>query len=122
MHFYNTIVGVIPNEFCYLTLDTLEFQVNDDLTCYPTCLSSVTNLVSGSIASGGACAATSQDIGVCSLASSTSISTAPSYSDWSCVSDAYPSSDPCLWNGITCSVGTNTIVSIDLESLSLTGT
>lgn len=58
-----------------------------------------------------------ENMGLCSLVSSTNIGLKASYSNWTCLSDgATPSGNPCgSWNGITCN-GNENVVSIRWNS------
>ena len=103
------------------TLSVLLFQDNDELTCYPTCLSTVTELEAGSVS--GVCPSL-QDDAICGLIAATDISTKSTYDMWSCNSTGFPSTDPCglvgggsVWGGLACdgSGNANSINLVDLE-------
>lgn len=112
--------GRIPNEFCYLPLDVLEFQDNDGLICFPSCLTNITYISSGSTSVGGMCGPSSQDIGLCAFVNQTSIESTANYEEWSC-SSGYPRSNPCLWDGIKCDDNSSVVADISLISLGVTG-
>ena len=111
-------VGAIPSTLCSLTsLNYLKFA-SVDITCYPSCLSSVANLETGDVP----LCPTEQEVALCSIVSATNIFEHFAVfggSMWSCDAVGVPIGDPYIWSGLSHDDGA--VVAVDFESLSLAG-
>ena len=80
------------------------FQVtsggNTHITCAPECVSSVPIHSTPSIV-----CPTNQEIALCGLIAATNIHNISVFSQWSCTTAGYTSTDPCspVWTGLGCS-------------------
>ena len=101
-------VGAIPNEICNSSsLQVLNIDGNPDVTCYPRCLSVISNLtVDGSAIPKSVCP-DFQDVALCGLIAATTIGV--QYGEWSCTTDGLTTSDPCYaystWRLVGCAKG-----------------
>ena len=88
------------------------------MSCYASCLSSVSTLDTGSI---GVCPS-DQDNAICGFISATNIMSVSAYSMWSCNPSGVVSTDPCggTWMGIACD-GKGQIISLELGNQAITG-
>ena len=112
-------IGSIPNTICQLTNLQNVFILyggNNGVTCSPLCLFSISSnltLVPSTVC------VYPQDNALCGLIAATNIHSLPGYSQWSCSTAGYTSTNPCTWPGLTCN-GMNA-VSINLNNIGLSG-
>jgi len=110
------LIGRIPKELCSIPLlSTLTFDDIAAVTCYPQCLTTVTELEPGTANRG--CEAD----GICGFVAATNIAAILGHSVWQCLSSGIPTTDPCSasWPSVTCVNGE--IVQLVLLSQGITG-
>ena len=96
-----------------LSLFDADSSGNAGITCTPLCLSSVAtrNLPT-------ATCVYPQDSGLCGMIAASNIQSVSGYSQWSCASGGYTSTNPCsspVWPGLGCSGGI--VVSLSVFNL-----
>jgi hypothetical protein len=105
----NRFTGALPNTLCaVITLDSLEAQDNDRLTCYPSCLNNISTTNFGNAVPDGCPSDVANAL--CGLVAATNIATAfnGTHSMWACDSGGEPESNVCVWEGVSCS-GANVV-------------
>ena len=107
-------LGMIPYGICLVTnLQSFNTGI-DGVTCSPLCVSSISSTSVPSTV-----CLYPQDNALCGLIAATNIHSLPGYSQWSCSTAGYTSTNPCTWPGLTCN-GMN-VVSINLNNIGLNG-
>ena len=110
------VIGSVPSSLCTSVLHTLNvLPGNSGITCAALCISSIasTNVPS-------TVCIPSQDRGLCGFIAATNVNSLTVYTSWSCITLGLLSTNPCSWSqGIGCNG--NTVVSINLVSVGLTG-
>ena len=110
---------MIPNNLCQNTnLLSVAFTISahSGLTCAPLCLSSISS--NAPYIPSTVCVYP-QDNALCGLIAATNIQSVSGYSQWSCSTAGYTSTNPCTWPGLSCN-GMN-VVSIYINNIGLSG-
>ena len=102
----------------------IQIQSNPFITCYPTCLTSITSKNFGSIPQD--CPDIQESV-ICNFVSSTNIASIINYDEWSCGINGVPLTDPCgslsgsnsIWTGLSCSGGV--VISLNVSNIGLIG-
>ena len=112
-------LGMIPYGICLVTnLQSFNTGI-DGVTCSPLCVSSISSTSVPSTV-----CLYPQDNALCGLIAATNIHLVSGYSQWSCTTAGFTSTNPCsqysgVWLGLSCN-GMN-VVSINLYGLGISG-
>jgi len=109
----NNFTGIVPVELCSTAALTSLSFFNNDFTCYPGCLSSITE--PAGVAPHITCP-DETDIAFCSFVSATNIGSIAATPSWACDSAGYANPSVCQWEGVNCTLGT-----VQISGSSLTG-
>ena len=106
-------LGMIPNGICQAT-NLMTFEISNLLTCAPLCVSTITTKTVPSTV-----CVYPQDNALCGLIAATNIQLVSGYSQWSCSTAGYTSTNPCTWPGLSCN-GMN-VDSVYINNIGLSG-
>ena len=111
--------GTVPHSLCSISTLLLLDLSSTDISCAPTCLTTVsTNAMPSTVKE--TCPAAVDDA-FCGLIAATNIASISNYTEWSCTTDGLIATDACAsgseWTGVDCD-----IVALDLSTIGLRGT